>query len=348
MANTSISKRFSKDLLRWYHQYGRFDLPWQHNKTAYRVWVSEIMLQQTQVATVIPYYQRFIRSFPNVKQLALASQDYVLTHWSGLGYYARARNLHKTAQAIHQNYRGRFPQSLEALQTLPGIGKSTAGAILSFAYNLPMTICDGNVKRVLARVFAINIPKQSTEASNLFWSLATQLTPQRDTAFYNQAIMDVGATICTRNKPKCSNCPFNNYCQAHLTGNETAYPVSHQKKTNPIKSLHMLLLENLQGALLLEKRPQTGIWGGLWSFPECELETDIKQHCEQQFGLRLLRCTSLKTLSHKFSHYTLNIRPLKIKVDALKDILSKQQRYYWHFPDTPLPGGIPRAICKIG
>ena len=347
MINTSISKRFSKDLLRWYHCYGRFDLPWQHNKTAYRVWISEIMLQQTQVTTVIPYYQRFMRSFANVKQLALASQDQVLTHWSGLGYYARARNLHKTAQAIHQQHRGRFPQSLEALQMLPGIGKSTAGAILSFAYNLPMTICDGNVKRVLARVFAIDKPKQTTEAVNLFWDMATQLTPQQDTAFYHQAIMDVGATICTRTRPSCDRCPFNKYCQAHHGGSETAYPVSNKKKTNPTKAIHMLLLENPAGALLLEKRPQTGIWGGLWSFPECELETDIEHHCKQQFGLRMLDCAKVKALSHKFSHYTLSINPLRIKVQALKSSTSKLKHYHWHHPDAQLPGGIPRAICRV-
>lgn len=347
MISTSISKKFSKDLINWYHRHGRFALPWQHQKSAYRVWVSEIMLQQTQVATVIPYYQRFMRSFANVKQLAVASQDQVLSHWSGLGYYARARNLHKTAQLIHDQYRGRFPRTLEALQALPGIGRSTAGAILSFAYNMPTTICDGNVKRVLARVFAIDEPKQSSAATHLFWELATQLTPLQDTAFYNQAIMDVGATVCTRSKPACEQCPFKRYCQAHRDGNETTYPVSAKKKSNPTKSIHMLLLENTAGAILLEKRPQTGIWGGLWSVPECAVDANIEQLCTEQFGLNVREHTTLKALSHKFSHYNLNIIPLKIKVHSLNDKLTNHMHYHWHHPGAKLPGGIPRILQKV-
>ncbi len=346
MIKASISKRFSNDLIHWYQRHGRFDLPWQKNKTAYRVWVSEIMLQQTQVSTAIPYYQHFMRSFPNLKTLAQAEENQVLTHWSGLGYYARARNLHKTAQLIQHQFKGRFPKTIEELQTLPGIGQSTAGAILSFAYNLPTTICDGNVKRVLARVFAIQQEKQSREAINLFWNIATMLTPKKNTALYNQAIMDVGATLCTRTKPHCSLCPFERYCEAHKQQRETAFPISRKKKTNPVKEIHLLLFENSRGQILLEKRPSQGIWGGLWSLPECELGTDIARWALDQFGLQVLSCEADTPLLHKFSHYTLHIKPLKIKVKPVKKLSHEPACQHWHLKGGTLPGGIPGPIKR--
>lgn len=346
MIKKSISTKFSKDLLRWYAVHGRFDLPWQHNKTAYRVWISEIMLQQTQVTTVIPYYQRFMQSFANVKQLALADEDYVLSHWSGLGYYARARNLHKTAQHIHQHFKGRFPRDIDSLMNLPGIGRSTAGAILSFAYGLPTTICDGNVKRVLARVFAISEPKQTSQATQIFWELATQLTPPERTADYNQAIMDIGATICTRSKPRCHSCPFENYCQAHQQQQETAYPVNKIKKSNPQKTTHLLLIENDGGQLLLQKRPNNGIWGGLWSLPECDIDSDIKKFCQTHYKLTPQSVTPLAPLTHKFSHYTLHALPLHVKVPSQSSYADIDQ-HHWHSPGLPAPGGVPGPVIKL-
>lgn len=346
MINTSISKRFSSDLLNWYHQHGRFDLPWQKNKTAYRVWVSEIMLQQTQVSTVIPYYERFMKSFPSLKKLANATEDNVLTHWSGLGYYARCRNLHKTAKVIRQQFNGRFPKTIEALETLPGIGKSTAGAILSFAYNQPTTICDGNVKRVLARIFAIDKPKQTRKANDLFWEIATALTPKKLTHFYNQAIMDIGATVCTRTKPQCNACPFSRYCKAHQLSRETDFPVSKKKKTNPIKSIHFIIFENKKGEILLEKRPPAGIWGSLWSFPECELNADLTHFCKTRFGFNMVSLESLESFTHKFSHYTLNIKPIKIKVNMDSRLLRNHNHLHWHAKNAILPGGIPGPLKR--
>ncbi|PHQ80288.1 MAG: A/G-specific adenine glycosylase [Coxiella sp. (in: Bacteria)] len=347
MVKKSTLKGFSKSLIKWYQQHGRFDLPWQKNQTAYRVWISEIMLQQTQVATVIPYYQRFMQSFPNVKQLAQADEDQVLSHWSGLGYYARARNLHKTAKHIHNENKGRFPRTVDALEALPGIGASTAGAILSFAYQLPTVICDGNVKRVLARLFAIDKPKQTTEAHKLFWDIATQLTPNKNTHLYNQAIMDLGATLCTRSKPRCDDCPFENQCQAHALNQETAFPVSKKKKPNPTKRLHMVILQNEQGEVLLEKRPTKGIWGGLWSFPECELDIDVKQWCQTAFGVRIRDISELDVIHHKFSHFNLEINPLLISIKQARRETPVPAQQHWHHPSRELPGGICSPVITL-
>lgn len=339
MITKSISKTFSSNLIRWYKKHGRFDLPWQKNKTPYRVWISEIMLQQTQVTTVIPYYQRFLKSFPTIKQLALASEDDVLAHWSGLGYYTRARNLHKTAQIIHHNHQGRFPKSVAELESFPGIGKSTAGAVLSFAYQLPTTICDGNVKRVLARVFAIDQPS--------YWDIATQLTPEKETNLYNQAIMDLGATLCTRTKPACERCPFETSCEAHILNQETAFPVRLRKKANPTKTVHMLIFQNKDGYIFFEKRPPSGIWGGLWSFPECPIDTPIKEWALAQFGLYVLTEKKLDDLLHKFSHFNLIIKPLLISIKESNTLLNDPDRYRWHKLNTKLPGGVCKPIMQL-
>lgn len=347
MTKNSISRGFSKTLICWYKQHGRFDLPWQKNQTAYRVWISEIMLQQTQVTTVIPYYQRFMQSFASVKKLALTDEDSVLTHWSGLGYYARARNLHKTAKIIHYDFRGRFPQTVDALEALPGIGTSTAGAILSFAYQLPTVICDGNVKRVLARMFAIDIPKQTTQAHKLFWQIAEQLTPKKDTHLYNQGIMDLGATLCTRSKPRCHECPFENSCQSHALNQESKFPVSKKKKANPTKHIHMLILQNSKGEILLEKRPPVGIWGGLWSFPECEIDINVTRWCQTSFDVKVLNTTELQVLHHKFSHFNLEISPLLIKVKQSHKKLFDYSQQHWYDARHDLPGGICSPVMKL-
>ncbi len=267
-------RQFSAALLDWYDHHGRRDLPWQSEPTPYRVWVSEIMLQQTQVSTVIPYYRRFMQSFPDVAALAAAGQDQVLHHWSGLGYYARARHLHAAAQRVVQSG-GAFPDTLEAVMALPGVGRSTAGAILALACAQRHPILDGNVKRVLARFHAVDgWPGQATVQKRL-WQLAEMYTPHARVAHYTQAIMDLGATLCTRGRPDCGQCPVRSGCAAHGSSRQADYPAPRPARILPVRTVTMLLLGNQASELLLERRPPTGIWGGLWSFPELAADTDI-------------------------------------------------------------------------
>ncbi len=252
---------FQQNILTWFDQHGRKDLPWQKDISPYRVWLSEIMLQQTQVTTVIPYFNAFIEKFPDINTLANAPLDEVLHLWSGLGYYARARNLHKTAQLIAEL--GYFPDSLEALNKLPGIGLSTAGAILSIAFNKSHPILDGNVKRVLTRFKAVSGWSGDSGVNKQLWAISAQLTPKQRVADYTQAIMDLGATLCTRNKPKCDACPIKSFCIAKLTDTVALFPAPKPTKFIPTKKLTLLLLRNIDHSILLEKRPPTGIWGGL-------------------------------------------------------------------------------------
>jgi len=262
------SRLFAKRIIDWADQHGRHDLPWQKTPDRYRVWISEIMLQQTQVKTVIPYYERFMRSFPNVLILATSPEDFVLEHWSGLGYYARARNLHKAAEIIALEHKGELPDTLDALMALPGIGRSTAGAILSLADNQPTAILDGNVKRVLARYAGIDgYPGKSAVLKEL-WALTESLTPVKNTARYNQAMMDMGATLCTRSRPGCGQCPLSSACVAYREGKPENYPGKKPRKVLPVKHVAMMILRNKNGQVLLEQRPPSGIWGGLWSLPE--------------------------------------------------------------------------------
>lgn len=321
-----MTNSFSKKLLQWYEKYGRHDLPWQKNQTHYRVWISEIMLQQTQVTTVVPYYERFMKSFPTVSALAKAPEDEVLAHWSGLGYYARARNIHKTAKIVCEQFKGKFPTTVEIMQTLPGIGPSTAGAIISFAQQEKAVILDGNVKRVLSRYFAIDDPKQD------LWPQATALTPEKNAHHYNQAIMDLGATLCTRTKPRCDHCPVNKACVAFEKNEATLYPVKTAKKARPEKTVTMFIIQNKDGDILLEKRPTKGIWGGLWSFVECE-----KTHG------KLTEKQNLQTIKHQFTHFTLIITPVLCK--TTKKIADDNT--FWYKIGSKLPGGIAAPVAKI-
>ena len=298
---------FAERLLHWFDQHGRHDLPWQHDQTPYRVWVSEIMLQQTQVSTVIPYYEKFMARFPDVQTLAAANQDEVLQYWAGLGYYARGRNLHKAAQVIVNDYAGEFPQDIDQVQQLPGIGRSTAGAILSLSRQQRHPILDGNVKRVLTRHQAMDGWPGQTAIEQQLWQLAEQRTPQQRVNDYTQAIMDLGATLCTRSKPACLLCPVQTDCEGFKQGKPTAFPVSKPKKTQPVKTTTMLLILNEANEILLEKRPPAGIWGGLWSLPECD--GDAAQWVEQQFGLNVIEQESWTPFRHTFSHYHLDITP---------------------------------------
>lgn len=293
-------------VLTWFRQHGRHDLPWQHNATPYRVWVSEIMLQQTQVSTVIPYYQRFMQRFPFVQTLATANIDEVLHLWTGLGYYARARNLHKTAQLICARHGGEFPPGLDGLEALPGIGRSTAGAILALSMGQRGVILDGNVKRVLCRYYAIEHWSGEPETQKKLWQLAEQSTPTLDFADYTQAMMDLGATVCTRSKPGCARCPVRDHCQALAKGSVGSLPVSKPRKTLPVRHVFMLLCHD-QHRVLLEQRPTNGIWGGLWSPPEfSELNTLLawtsNRHAHAQQSWPIIR--------HTFSHFHLDITPV--------------------------------------
>ena len=338
---------FSKQLLRWYKQYGRHDLPWQHNPTAYRVWISEIMLQQTQVVTVMGYYARFMQRFPTLSELATATEDDVLSHWSGLGYYARARNIYKTAKIVQTQFNGEFPATVEALSELPGIGQSTAGAILSFSTQKKATILDGNVKRVLTRYFAIAEPVNRTGTIHALWKLADELTPKKEAHLYNQAIMDLGATLCTRSKPCCTDCPFSSSCQGFKNNQPTFYPVKTAKKARPTKSTRMLIIQNKNGEILLLKRPSQGIWGGLWSFPEYTLQQDYAVFQHEKIVLKLKYIDEFEKITHQFTHFTLTIHPMIVRVNHRAIPQFDPTQAMWYTLNTELPGGIATPVTKI-
>ena len=321
---------FSKNLLTWFHQHGRKNLPWQQNPTPYRVWISEIMLQQTQVQTVIPYYERFMQSFPDLETLAAAPLDDVLHHWSGLGYYARARNLHKAAQQICDQHAGQFPDDLDKLQQLPGIGRSTAGAILSLAFGQRQPILDGNVKRVLTRYHAIEGWPGKTDIQKTLWKIADQHTPEKEVAAYTQAIMDLGATLCTRSKPRCEDCPMQTDCEAKKTDRQKDFPFSKPKKIIPTKKKIFLILVNDQNEILLEKRPPIGIWGGLWSLPECDHADDLAQVCDQRFTCKIVDQQTLETVRQTFSHFHLEITPQLIQIADQQTKIMESSETLWY------------------
>ncbi|MBU2097658.1 MAG: A/G-specific adenine glycosylase [Gammaproteobacteria bacterium] len=298
-------------VLQWFDQHGRHDLPWQHNPTPYRVWVSEIMLQQTQVTTVIAYYQRFMQHFPDIHALAQAPIDDVLHLWTGLGYYARARNLHKTARIVSSQYHGDFPVSLEQLSELPGIGRSTAGAILALSMGQRGVILDGNVKRVLCRYYAIQSWSGENATQKLLWQLAEVSTPHDRTDAYTQAMMDLGATVCTRSKPACTRCPLADRCQALEKELTKTLPVSKPRKILPVRQTFMVLCAQDSHEVLLELRPDSGLWGGLWSFPEFSTFDDVQTWLEHK-GARFETCWPVAR--HTFSHFHLDITPVVAKL----------------------------------
>lgn len=333
---------FSQALLDWYDLYGRKDLPWQQEPTPYHVWLSEIMLQQTQVSTVIDYYQRFLGRFPDIQALAKSPQDEVLAYWSGLGYYARARNLHKTARIIVEDYDGDMPASLEALTGLPGIGRSTAGAILTLAFHQRYPILDGNVKRVLARFFAIEGWPGIKQVENQLWLRAESLLPEQRIANYIQAQMDLGATLCTRTKPDCPHCPLQTECQAYTLGQPGAYPGKKPRKAIPVRHTQWLIMQNELGEVLLEQRPSQGIWGGLWSFPEISPDEDISSYCGRYRQIEIQSSTALASLQHVFTHFRLNIQPtlLRCRVSGVAD---KDQSKWYRIEDT-FKLGLPAPV----
>ncbi|MEI7839523.1 MAG: A/G-specific adenine glycosylase [Methylococcaceae bacterium] len=324
---------FANALLTWFDTHGRKDLPWQQDKSPYRVWLSEIMLQQTQVATVIPYFQAFIAKFPTVETLAAAPLDDVLLRWAGLGYYARARNLHHAAQTIIQF--GYFPNTLPELLALSGIGKSTAGAILSIAFQTSQPILDGNVKRVLTRFYAVSGWTGLREVETKLWALSEKITPSERCDDYTQAIMDLGATLCTRSKPRCGDCPMSTNCAAFLTQTVAQYPSSKPAKKSPIKQTLFLVIRNEQHQLWLEQRPTKGIWGGLWSLPEVATREDAQLWCHER-NLTIQNHHFSPTQRHTFSHYHLDFTPLLMDVNAI-DNLNFHTRQEWQNRALPAP-----------
>lgn len=308
-----MEKQFSKKLLAWFDCHGRKDLPWQHPRSAYRVWISEIMLQQTQVKTVIPYYSRFMTSFPDLTQLAKAKEDLVLAHWSGLGYYSRARNLHKTAQIIFSEFDGEFPADLDKLIKLPGIGPSTAAAITSQAFNQATAILDGNVKRVLCRYFQVEGWPEQAMVKNKLWQLANQCMSKERCADYTQAIMDLGATCCTLRKPNCNECPLQQSCLAYRAGRVAEYPYKKVKRSIPTKQQQFLLLHQ-NDTIYLEKRPPTGVWGGLWCLPSINMEECPQNYIAKNYAFNELKQERLITIKHSFSHFHLEIDAIAIEI----------------------------------
>ena len=308
---------FARSVLTWFEQHGRTGLPWQIDKTAYRVWLSEIMLQQTQVATVIPYYQRFLHSFPTIQALADASIDQVLQHWQGLGYYARARNLHRAAQIIRDDFNAEFPQQMEQVLALPGIGRSTAGAILTFACGQSWPILDGNVKRVLARCFQVEGWYGRSNTMVELWNIATQLTPAENTGNYNQAMMDLGALVCLKSKPVCKSCPLTTNCASFTHNTQALYPAKKPQKTKPQKRT-LMLLHTYQNQVLLYRRPPVGIWGGLWSLPEVESVQQLSEWQRHNLdSTKPLSAFKADFLKHQFTHFSLNISVALIELDEL-------------------------------
>lgn len=304
---------FAARIVGWQKTHGRHDLPWQNTEDPYAIWVSEIMLQQTQVSAVIGYYGRFMQRFPDMTSLAAAEQDEVLRYWSGLGYYSRARNLHAAALKIMQVHEGHFPQDIDAIVALPGIGRSTAAAITAFAFGQRRAILDGNVKRVFARCFGIEGWPGLSLVEKRMWQLADALLPQQDIESYTQGLMDLGATVCTRGKPACRLCPLRENCVARLEDKVHLLPSSKPRKPVPQRETMMLLLM-AGNEVLLEKRPSMGIWGGLWSLPEILLQEDAQQVARHRFGLEVRSLPALPPLVHVFTHFTLTITPQPLQV----------------------------------
>ena len=333
---------FSDALLEWFDVHGRHDLPWQVADDPYKVWVSEIMLQQTQVKTVLQYFERFITRFPTVEALGTAHWDEVAPYWAGLGYYARARNLHKAAGIVAQQ--GHFPQNLAEWVALPGIGPSTGGALMSLGLRQYGVIMDGNVKRVLARFFAIEDDLSKPVHERNLWQIATQLCPTQRNHDYTQAIMDLGATVCTPKKPLCLYCPMQEHCQAHQQGLEQQLPFKKAKKPVPVKSAQILLLKD-KAHWLWQQRPNSGLWGGLWCLPIIEEPQHFQDLCQ---SLQLKTVAKRAQISHSFTHFTWQLEAVCFEVEAdQQEHLSIELGGNWLKPETATEMGIPTAMKKL-
>ena len=344
---------FSDSIIKWHLKHGRKNLPWQGAQNPYAIWVSEIMLQQTQVTTVIPYYHRFMQRFPDIESLATANIDDVLHLWTGLGYYARGRNLHKAAQQIMDNHQGTFPTHIDDVMALRGIGRSTAGAILSFAFSQRQPILDGNVKRVLSRFFGVDGWYGKRTVAEKLWDLADQHTPEQEVAVYTQAIMDFGATLCTRSKPHCAVCPIEHDCVARQENRIDELPGKKPKKAIPTKSCLMLIIQDNNNHILLLQRPPSGIWGGLWVPPQIDKilpdKTIIIEHVKHEFGIELTELENGDAFRHTFSHYHLDIQPVfaSLSDTSITSSSINDDNSLWIDLQQPLQIGLPAPIKKL-
>ncbi|MEA3291150.1 MAG: A/G-specific adenine glycosylase [Pseudomonadota bacterium] len=343
---------FALRLLTWYDQHGRRDLPWKREPTPYRSWVAEIMLQQTRLETMIPYYARFMAAFPDIAALAGAPLDEVLHLWSGLGYYARARNLHRAAETIMAEHNGELPRTLKELMALPGIGRSTAGAILAQSLGQRHPILDGNVKRVLCRYHAIDGYPGRRDVEKKLWVLAERHTPEARIADYTQAIMDFGATLCRRTRPRCEECPQAESCLALAKGETDRYPAPRPKTRRPLRRATLLIIRNGAGKVLLERRPPTGIWGGLWSLPECASagaarDSELAEWCLEQLGIAVDIEERMPELRHGFTHFELLINPVVVKASGYGGKIMEQDQRVWYNLQQKPPGGLAAPVAKL-
>ncbi len=336
---------FARLLIDWQKQHGRHGLPWQVACAPYPVWLSEIMLQQTQVATVIPYYRRFLERFPDIAVLAAAEEDAVLALWSGLGYYSRARNLHRAAREVAARYGGQFPRGFAEILALPGIGRSTAAAVSVFAFGQRRAILDGNVKRVLARCFAVEGYPGAKAVENALWALAERLLPQDGIESYTQGLMDLGASLCARAKPRCGECPLAGLCVARRDGRTAELPWRKARPVLPEKEIALLVLLD-GGEILLEKRPPTGIWGGLWSLPEVSLNGDPAQAALERYGVEATDFAALPPIRHTFTHFRLHIQPLRAEVRRHRPEARQAGAVWLALPDA-LGAALPAPVRKL-
>jgi A/G-specific adenine glycosylase len=341
MSNTAT---FAPALLAWHAREGRHDLPWQLDRTPYRVWVSEIMLQQTQVSTVIPYYERFLERFPDVGALAAAPLDEVLHLWSGLGYYARARNMHRAAMRVVDEHGGEFPADFAGIAALPGIGRSTAGAILALAHDERLPILDGNARRVLARYFGVAGTGADRSGVKRLWELAERCTPHERVAEYTQAIMDLGATVCVRRRPLCARCPLATGCLARRTGRQHELPAPRHAPARGRRHAFMVVALGASGNVLLERRPESGVWGGLWCLPEFSTATAAASFANSLGATEVPR--PLAALEHAFTHFDLTITPLLVRC-AAKDAVMEEGTSLWYNVREPAAVGVPAPITAL-
>lgn len=341
LAYNGVVSEFARALIAWQRRHGRHDLPWQNTRDPYRIWLSEVMLQQTQVGTVIPYFLRFVQRYPDLRALARAPEEDVLGLWSGLGYYARARNLLRAARHVQSELKGRFPRAPEALAALPGLGRSSAAAIAVFAFGRRAAILDGNVKRVLARSHAVSGYPGERRVQERLWSLAEHLLPRRGIRPYTQALMDLGATLCTRARPSCDLCPLERSCLAHRRGRELEFPAPRPRRASPTRHTSWLVLRE-GNRILLERRPSSGLWGGLWTFPELHTR-DIEAHCRQEYGCEIAPPRRLVRIEHGFSHFRLLATPVLCTVRARQARAAEPGRRWWRI-DAAFTQALPAPV----
>jgi A/G-specific adenine glycosylase len=334
---------FASLVVEWQRQHGRHDLPWQNTRDPYRIWVSEIMLQQTQVSAVIPYYERFLARFPDLASLAQADEDDVLVLWSGLGYYARARNLHRAAQVVREQHAGVFPSDHAAVRALPGIGRSTASAICVFSRGARHAILDGNVKRVLARHFGVEGYPGAKRVEDALWAVSESLLPETGIEAYTQGLMDLGASVCMRTRPRCTQCPLRETCVAQREGRTAMLPAPRPAKVLPERSTTMAVLMS-GGEVLLEKRPAPGIWGGLWCFPEVD-RARLEEECSARFGVAVEATLRLGDVQHGFTHFHLRIEPVVVWV--ARGLAAEAPGRLWLTPEDAHGAAVPVPVRKI-